>query len=74
MNNNTILSDFYSALADGKPLPHIPHSSVFYTQQAYYGHSGVWESIDRIERCLYLEGMIDRSQVLDPDRKRDWEE
>jgi len=26
-----------------------------------------------MERSMYLEGMLDRFNVLDPDREREWE-
>ena len=30
-------------------------------------------AFDRMERAMFLEGMISRYDVLAPDRKRDWE-
>jgi len=75
--SDRVLEEFYEALAKGSERVlkrvHIPHSSVFYAREAYYQHSGEWISLDRMERAMYLEGMIDRFNVLDPDRKREWE-
>jgi len=73
-----VLEEFYKALADqneGKlRRVHIPRSDVFYIREAYYRHSGTWETLDRIERCMYLEGKLLARDVLDPKRKRDWEQ
>ncbi len=75
--SDKVLEDFYKALADGNERilkrVHIPHSSVFYAREAYLQYSGKWVSLDRMERSMYLEGMLDRFNVLDPDRKREWE-
>ena len=75
--SDSVLEEFYSALADGNDKRirrvHIPRSDVFYVRRAYYEHSGSWESLDRIERSMYLEGMLRKQDVLDPDRTRDWE-
>jgi hypothetical protein len=76
--SDDVLGEFYKALASGDPSNilrrvHIPRSDVFYVREAYHNHSGVWETLDRIERCMYLEGMLSRRDVLDPDRERDWE-
>ena len=77
-SSDMVLEEFYKALASGDPSNvlkrvHIPRSDVFYVREAYYNHSGVWETLDRIERCMYLEGLLQKNDVLDPDRKRDWE-
>ena len=76
--SDSVLEEFYSALADGNDKRirrvHIPRSDVFYIRRAYYEHSGDWESLDRIERSMYLEGMLRKQDVLDPDRTRDWEQ
>ena len=75
--SDKVLEEFYRALANGNERVlrrvHIPHSSVFYAREAYLLHSGKWVSLDRMERAMFLEGMISRYDVLDPDRKRDWE-
>ena len=76
--SDSVLEEFYSALADGNDKRirrvHIPRSDVFYIRRAYYEHSGNWESLDRIERSMYLEGMLRKQDVLDPERTRDWEQ
>jgi hypothetical protein len=77
-SSERVLEEFYKALADqneGKlRRVHIPRSDVFYIREAYYRHSGTWETLDRIERCMYLEGKLLARDVLDPKRKRDWEQ
>jgi|GEM_PF-4774103 hypothetical protein len=77
-SSERVLEEFYKALADqneGKlRRVHIPRSDVFYIREAYYQHSGTWETLDRIERCMYLEGKLLARDVLDPKRKRDWEQ
>ena len=74
--SDKVIEEFYQALANGSERVlrrvHIPHSSVFYAREAYYQHSGEWVSLDRMERAMYLEGMLDRKDVLDPDRERDY--
>ena len=75
--SDSVLEEFYNALAnqDENKLRrvHIPRSDVFYARRAYFEHTGNWESLDKIERSMYLEGMLSRHDVLDPDRKREWE-
>ena len=75
--SDSVLEEFYKALADKdeKKLRrvHIPRSDVFYVRRAYFEHTGNWESLDRIERAMYLEGMLTKYDVLDPDRTRSWE-
>ena len=77
-SSERVLEEFYKALADqneGKlRRVHIPRSDVFYIREAYYQYSGSWETLDRIERCMYLEGKLLARDVLDPKRKRDWEQ
>ena len=72
-----VLEEFYSALAseDESRLRrvHIPRSEVFYVREKYYQDTGNWESLDRIERSMYLEGFLSKQDVLEPHRKRDWE-
>ena len=73
-----VLAEFYDALAsnDSRRLRqvHIPRSDVFYVRMAYYEATGNWETLDRMERCMYLEGMLSSRDVLEPNRKRDWED
>ena len=75
--SDKVLEEFYTALAKGNDKVlrrvHIPHSSVFYAREAYYNYSGDWISLDRMERSMYLEGMLSSITVLVPNRKRDWE-
>ena len=52
---------------------HIPRSDVFYVREKIHQDTGVRYSLDRVERAMYLEGMLKRQDVLDPDRKRSWE-
>lgn len=72
-----VLEEFYLAIASDNPSEveriHIPRSDVFYCRTAYEAATGHKITLDRMERALYLEGMLDRRDVLDPDRKRDWE-
>ncbi len=76
--SDNVLEEFYDALADGNEgklrRVHIPLSDVFYARAAIEADTGVRYSLDRIERAMYLEKMLPKSQVLDPDRKRDWED
>jgi hypothetical protein len=75
--SDSVLEEFYRSLLSGDSSRaervHIPRSDVFYIRRAYYEHSGVWESLDKIERCMYLEGLLNARDVFEPERKRDWE-
>lgn len=75
--SDNVIEEFYRTLAQGDDSKaqrvHIPRSDVFYVRRAYYEHTGNWESLDRIERSMYLEGMLDAKDVLEPERTRDWE-
>lgn len=75
--DDDVLTRFYEALAskdEGKMRRvHIPRSDVFYVREAIFQHTGVKYSLDRVERAMFLEGHLRRQDVLDPDRKRDWE-
>lgn len=72
-----ILGDFFTALADNDIQKirtiHIPRSEVFYVRQKYYNDTGHWVSLDRMERSMFLEGMLCSSDVKDPEREREWE-
>lgn len=69
-----VLEEFYLGLLNGKAEKvHIPRSDVFYVREAYFQATGKWETLDRIERSMFLEGMLKASDVLDPERKREWE-
>jgi|TARA_R110002167_G_scaffold46073_10_gene137835 hypothetical protein len=75
--SDSVLEEFYKALADRNEnrlrRVHIPRSDVFYVRIAYYENTGNWETLDRIERSMYLEGMLRKQDVLDPERVRQWE-
>lgn len=76
--SENVLEHFYSAIASNNSRAlrqvHIPKSDVFYVRTAIENDTGVRYTLDRVERAMYLEGMLDHKDVLDPDRKRDWEE
>tara|TARA_R110000772_G_scaffold80897_1_gene172260 strand:- start:307 stop:591 length:285 start_codon:yes stop_codon:yes gene_type:complete len=69
-----VLGEFYSALANNDARAfqrvHIPMSDVFYVRSAIEADTGVHYTLDHVERAMYLEGMLSRRNVLDPDRKR----
>jgi len=71
-----VIEHFYSVLANNDTRAmqkvHIPKSDVFYVRQAIYERTGEWYTLDHVERAMYLEGHLDRHEVLDPDRKRDY--
>lgn len=70
-----VIEHFYSVLAnnDHRAIQkvHIPKSDVFYVREALYNRTGVRYTLDHVERAMYLEGFLDRHEVLDPERKRD---
>ena len=71
-----VIEHFYSVLAnnDHRAIQkvHIPKSDVFYVREAIYQRTGERYTLDHVERAMYLEGHLDRHEVLDPDRKRDY--
>ena len=71
-----VIEHFYSVLAnnDHRAIQkvHIPKSDVFYVREAIYQRTGEVYTLDHVERAMYLEGHLDRYEVLDPDRKRDY--
>jgi len=75
--SDDVIEEFYKALADKNETKlrrvHIPRSDVFYVREAIYQDTGVRYSLDRVERAMYLEGHLSRYDVLDPERKREWE-
>jgi len=77
-HEDDILGRFFSALAgdDIKALQtmHIPRSEVFYVRQKYFQDTGEWVTLDRMERSMYLEGLLDARDVHQPNTKRDWED
>ena len=75
--SDSVLEEFYSALAsnDAKAFQrvHIPRSDVFYVRahlQEVFPDREL--TLDYVERMMYLEGLLDRNDVLDPDRERDY--
>lgn len=75
--DDDILGGFFKALAgnDIQALRsmHIPRSDVFYVRAKYHQDTGEWVSLDRMERAMYLEGLLEARDVHEPKRKRDWE-
>lgn len=75
--DDDVLGEFYKALAGNNERVlrriHIPRSDVFYVREALYQKTGVRYTLDRVERAMYLEGHLNKSDVFEPDRKRDWE-
>jgi len=73
--SDNVIEEFYEAIAanDSKRLRriHIPKSDVFYVRAAIEADTGIRYTLDHVERAMYLEGMLDRRDVLDPDRKRE---
>ena len=75
--SDSVLEEFYSALASNDVRAfqrvHIPRSEVFYTrahlQEVF---PDIELTLDYVERIMYLEGMLDRADVLDPDRERSY--
>ncbi len=69
-----VIEEFYSALAEGNAKRfqriHIPKSDVFYVRAAIEADTGVRYTLDHVERAMYLEGMLDAHEVLEPDRER----
>ena len=76
-SSDKVIEEFYEALAsedEGRVRRvHIPRSDVFYVREKIFQDTGVRYSLDHVERAMYLEGMWDAKDVLDPKRKRDWE-
>ena len=74
--SDNILEEFYSALVDNNSNRmhriHIPRSDVFYVRAAIEADTGVRYTLDHVERAMYLEGMLHRRDVLDPERKREY--
>ena len=73
-SSDKVIEEFYEALAsedEGKlRRVHIPRSDVFYIREKIHQDTGVRYSLDRVERAMYLEGILDAKDVLDPKRKR----
>ena len=73
--SDNVIEEFYEAIAanDSKRLRriHIPKSDVFYVRAAIEAGTGVRYTLDHVERAMYLEGMLSRRDVLDPDKERE---
>jgi|TARA_R110002124_G_scaffold62722_1_gene171296 hypothetical protein len=73
--SESVLEEFYLALAgrDAARLRrvHIPRSDVFYVREKIYQDTGTKYTLDHVERAMYLEGMLERKDVLDPERERE---
>lgn len=73
--SDNVIEEFYKALVDydSNKLTriHLPRSDVFYVRAAIEADTGVHYTLDHVERAMYLEGMLKRSEVLDPDRVRE---
>lgn len=77
LDQDDLLRAFYEAIAESDIRAimqlHIPRSEVYYCRKAYMEATGEYITLDRMERAMFLEGMLDEADVLDPERKRDWE-
>ena len=75
--SDSVIEEFYKALANNNEAQlrrvHIPRSDVFYVREAIHQNTGVRYTLDRVERAMYLEGHLNKHDVLDPERRRDWE-
>ena len=73
-SSEDVIEEFYGAIAEGdsKRLRrvHIHKSDVFYVREALEARLGKRFTLDHVERAMYLEGYLDRHEVLDPGRKR----
>ncbi len=75
-SSDKVIEEFYKALAsrDEGSLRrvHIPRSDVFYVREKIHQDTGIRYSLDRIERAMYLEGILKASDVFEPERKREY--
>jgi len=73
--SESVIEEFYEALVtgDAKRLRrvHIPKSDVFYVREAIYQDTGERYTLDHVERAMYLEGMLRKNEVFEPDRERE---
>lgn len=73
--SDNVVEEFYKALLDPSPRVtsrvHIPKSDVFYVRAKIKDDTGVQYTLDHVERAMYLEGMLSRRDVYEPDRVRD---
>jgi hypothetical protein len=72
--SENVIEEYYKALVSNNPRAvlqvHIPKSDVFYLRRNIYDNTGVWYTLDHVERAMYVEGHLKRNEVLDPSRKR----
>jgi hypothetical protein len=72
--SENVIEEFYDALVTGDAnrlrRVHIPKSDVFYVRQAIYQDTGQWYTLDHVERAMYLEGMLRKNEVFEPNRER----
>lgn len=72
--SENVIEEFYDAIADNNSRRllkvHIPKSDVFYVRTAIHEATGVEYTLDHVERAMYLEGHLNRNEVLEPDRVR----
>tara|TARA_R110000764_G_scaffold16702_1_gene46476 strand:+ start:446 stop:691 length:246 start_codon:yes stop_codon:yes gene_type:complete len=75
--DDDVLGEFYKALADQDEgrlrRVHIPRSDVFYVREKIFQDTDIKYTLDRVERAMYLEGMLEKKDVFRPNEKRDWE-
>lgn len=75
--SDDVIENFYRVLLSENPdsmhRVHIPKSDVFYVRAAIESDTGVKYSLDHVERAMFLEGMLRRSDVFKPDETRQWE-
>ena len=73
-SSEDVIEEFYDAIADGDSNKlkrvHIPKSDVFYVREALEARLGKRYTLDHVERAMYLEGFLEKYEVLDPERKR----
>lgn len=73
--SESVIEEFYEALVTGDAnrlrRVHIPKSDVFYVREAIYQDTGERYTLDHVERAMYLEGMLRRNEVFEPDRERE---
>ena len=75
--DDDVLGEFYKALADQDEgrlrRVHIPRSDVFYVREKIFQDTNIKYTLDRVERAMYLEGMLEKKDVFRAKEKRDWE-
>jgi hypothetical protein len=75
-SSDQVIEEFYRNLLKDESSAmrvHIPRSDVFYIRRAYFEATGNWESLDRIERSMLKEGLLEARDCFEPNKVRDWE-